>query len=259
MAGSEAEERIRGVAEAALRRRRPSARIIHELVLDQGTCRIDLASVTEDEIVLVEIKSERDVLKRLGKQLGLATRIANETWLCIGEKHAAAIDQLRWAREDRELSAALRSSRTMIERDGLLVPCRFSHHPSDPPVPDVRKVLMMLWAAELQHIARPWGGWSKPRYWCMRTIVENMNGREIRRAVCDTLRRRPFARADDQVGRPLYMGGGPLVQDDPKPTLYRPAPTPAEPIDWEKWKADLARLAGEKAEEEASRPRLPGC
>ncbi len=45
MAGSVAEERIRAKVEAAFRRRWPEARIIHELVLDQGGVRIDLAAV----------------------------------------------------------------------------------------------------------------------------------------------------------------------------------------------------------------------
>lgn len=52
-----------------LRKRWPSARIIHELPLRYSTNRIDLAAVTETEIVSVEIKSSRDVMDRLESQL----------------------------------------------------------------------------------------------------------------------------------------------------------------------------------------------
>jgi hypothetical protein len=52
-----------------LRKRWPGARIIHELPLRYSTNRIDLAAVTESEIVSVEIKSSRDVMDRLEGQL----------------------------------------------------------------------------------------------------------------------------------------------------------------------------------------------
>lgn len=65
MAGSDAEERIRAKVEAELRRQFPTARIIHELVLSSGVSRLDLAAVTRDQIIVAEIKSERDTLSRL--------------------------------------------------------------------------------------------------------------------------------------------------------------------------------------------------
>ncbi|AKU43492.1 hypothetical protein CPT_Sansa88 [Caulobacter phage Sansa] len=233
MAGSEAEERIRALVVAAMRRRWPDARIIHELVLDQGVVRIDLAAVTEDHIALAEIKSERDVLTRLPKQLSLATKIAGETWLCTTLKHAGELDHMRWDRKAPELSAALRHTVLMFEQDGLLKPRHAGG--MDAPVPDVRSVLMMLWAAELQLIAKPFGGWSKPRFWCMRAIVENMSGREIRRAVCQALRRRTFARADDPIG---------VLPPEEKvkaQNLFRD-PAPAPDFDWQAWREQVALL-----------------
>ena len=47
----------------------PSARIIHELPLRYSSNRIDLAAVTEGEIISVEIKSSKDVSDRLEAQL----------------------------------------------------------------------------------------------------------------------------------------------------------------------------------------------
>src|SRR5438309_664980 len=86
MSGSAAEERIRVKAEAMLRRRFPTARIIHELVLKQGGCRIDLAAVTPDLIALVEIKSERDVLTRLPAQIEAAMAVGDLFAVCVAEK-----------------------------------------------------------------------------------------------------------------------------------------------------------------------------
>lgn len=234
---SAAEERIRTATVSAMRRRWPSARIIHELVLDQGCVRIDVAAVTEDHIALAEIKSELDVLKRLPRQLPLCTKIAGETWLVIAPKHVEAVDELRWNRADLELAAAVRASYRLVERNGVLTG---DNRGLDSPVPDVRAMLMMLWAAELQAIARK----VKPRFWCMREIVEHMSGREIRRAVCAALRRRPFARADDPIGAPASTK---------TPTLYT-APPPAAPVDWAKWCEDAKALAAAMPD-----PRIPDC
>lgn len=91
MAGSAAEERIREKAVAAMRRRWPSARIVHELQLEQGGIRIDLAAVSEDFLALAEIKSERDVLKRLPAQISRAMAVADEVWIVIAAKHEKGI------------------------------------------------------------------------------------------------------------------------------------------------------------------------
>jgi len=60
---------MRALIVPELRKRYPTARIIHELPLRYSTNRIDLAAVTEREIVSVEIKSSRDVMDRLEAQL----------------------------------------------------------------------------------------------------------------------------------------------------------------------------------------------
>jgi hypothetical protein len=52
-----------------LRAEYPGARIIHELPLRYSERRIDLAAITESEIVSVEIKSSNDVSDRLESQM----------------------------------------------------------------------------------------------------------------------------------------------------------------------------------------------
>lgn len=66
---SDEEMAMRALIVPELRKRYPSARIIHELPLRYSSNRIDLAAVTEWEIVSVEIKSSRDVMDRLEAQL----------------------------------------------------------------------------------------------------------------------------------------------------------------------------------------------
>jgi hypothetical protein len=88
MAGSEAEERIRAKVEAEFRRRWPDARIVHELVLNQGGVRIDLAAITEDALIVAEIKSERDTLTRLAGQVKASLRVAQCVWVVVADKHA---------------------------------------------------------------------------------------------------------------------------------------------------------------------------
>jgi hypothetical protein len=195
MVGSVAEERIRAKAEAMLRRRFPEARIIHELVLQQGGCRIDLAAVTPDLLALVEIKSERDVLSRLPDQIEAALRVGDLFAVCVAEKVRAKI---RCSWESGEGVKVPWGVPVMVETDeGFaadyhdrdftnLKPARLCN-PADR--------LEMLWAAELMRIS----GTKYPRQRAKHLICETMTGREIRRAVCRELRLRSFPRADPAV------------------------------------------------------------
>ncbi|HEY0920616.1 hypothetical protein [Devosia sp.] len=66
---SSAEVEIRDAVVARLRELRPDARIVHELNVDEGMNRVDVAAIGRDRIVFVEIKSERDKPHRLARQL----------------------------------------------------------------------------------------------------------------------------------------------------------------------------------------------
>lgn len=206
MAGSVAEERIRAKAEAAMRRRWPGARIIHELQLEQGGIRIDLAAVTEETINLVEIKSERDVLKRLTAQIGRAVEVADEVWIVAAEKHRRPIHELRCKYDDGGAHRALGRARVLIERldlDGELhsdAEAWGSDHGPDP-----RARFDLLWRGEqASALGRHFGGASVPSGKMTRArmtalAVEHMTGRELRRAVCAQLRDRTFPRADPRA------------------------------------------------------------
>lgn len=209
MAGSVAEERIRAKAVEAMRRRWPSARIVHELQLEQGGIRIDLAAISDDFLAVAEIKSERDVLKRLPSQIRRAIAVADEVWICIAAKHEAALSEIRSSygaagSEAEDARRAIQGARVMVERldlDGGLHVDSWSMR-NRPNTPDPRRRFDLLWRDEqASALARHFGGMvgsagKLTRDYMTAQAIEHMTGRELRRAVCAQLRDRTFPRAD---------------------------------------------------------------
>lgn len=66
---SEAEREVREAVVARLRLIRPDARIINEINASAFGNRIDVMAVSRTEIISVEIKSKKDKLSRLPKQI----------------------------------------------------------------------------------------------------------------------------------------------------------------------------------------------
>lgn len=216
MAGSEAEERIRARAEQRLRGLFPTARIIHELQLEQGGVRIDLAAVTEDHLCVVEIKSERDTLERLSRQIMRATQVADEVWICVAAKHATRLEEIKcWWKEKDEAKAkayrlearALYGAEVFVENSlGILGAWEHRRERRDKLFTDPRARFDLLWAEEQRSaIGRHFGGAGMGRAEALtrgqlcRLAVEHMSGRELRRHVCQQLRARHFPRADPPV------------------------------------------------------------
>lgn len=188
---SEAEERIRSKCEAALRQQFPDARIIHELVVHQGSCRLDLAAVTPSRIVLVEVKSERDVLARLPQQAKEARRVSDLFRAVVTEKH---LDKARayagWLETVTEDEFA-RSIGTSYATKQLMAT------PVNAPAR-----LAMLWADELRIVAEC--GSKANRTDCIFKASEYFTGSEIRRRVCAALRARSYPRADPPILSDLF-------------------------------------------------------
>lgn len=225
MAGSIAEERIREKVVAALRARKPEARIIHELVLTQGGERIDVAAVWPAGLILAEIKSERDTLSRLQAQLRTAGAFECEVWLCLAEKWRPAIEAMQTQGLNhrrapiRADDPEMRCGYTLIsdpnpchipelsrgdlhvryETDEGLSPIRMhSSWMERPRSLNGRALLNMLWADELRQLTGL--GVRASRGTCIVHAQEYMTGSEIRRGVCAALMARPFPRADAPSG-----------------------------------------------------------
>jgi len=191
MTGSVAEERIREKAEAALREVWPSARIVHELMLRQGGCRIDLAAITAERLIVVEVKSERDVLDRLRRQMLQARRVADCAIVALADKHwrkaweGNHVSILEAAEEDKV--------RLALERRARSTHAATTNAPAR---------LEMLWASELRRVAST--NERASRGYSIQLAADNLTGAEVRRRVCAALRARPFPRADPPVLSELF-------------------------------------------------------
>jgi NADH pyrophosphatase NudC (nudix superfamily) len=191
MSGSPAEERIRAKAEAALREVWPSGRIVHELVVVQGGCRLDLAAVTPDRLIIVEIKSERDVLTRLKEQREQALRVADGFCVALAEKH------WRKAWEDRHVSIL-----DAAKEEEIAVHLRQGQRDVHAATTNSPARLNMLWASELRLVAAT--GDRATRRFSIIKASDEFSGAEVRRRVCAALRARHFPRADPPVLSELF-------------------------------------------------------
>lgn len=223
---SQAEEALRLKTEVALRKARPDARIIHELVLTQGGERIDLAAVWSDGMILAEIKSERDTLTRLPAQLRASLNLGCEVWLALAEKWRDKIDSMQRSHlygdehkiENRKNGRLISTTyaenpdynsqlwRAVIcweTADGLAVP---PHRREVYPPADGAAMLDMLWAEELRAISGTHR--TDNRLKCMHAAREYMTGQEVRRAACAALLARSFPRADPPRGDAVSIDRG---------------------------------------------------
>ncbi len=210
-------ENIRAAVEAQLRRSKPSARIIHELNMEgQGSSRADMAAVTEDEIVLVEIKSNIDTFGRLDHQLKAYRERSHSTLLVVdsrllrNDKRAALFtagyypDIVRW--KYRHAERHLQHINTLPKTTPQL-----RHEPH------AAKLLGMLWQQELVETCYLYGlnvPASCVRYDMIASLCWYLTGEQVCKAVCSELRNREFARADPP------SNPRPVVDEEAAPALF---------------------------------------
>ena len=220
MHGSEAEVRIRDKAVALLREALPDARIIHEFAL--GGVRMDLAAVTPDTIVLVEIKSERDKLDRLPDQVRWASALGGEVWVCYHEKWKDDIAK-RCQSQDTSVKIELKAVNGYTHPDNpLYIPalsgCVLLSETADTPLTpdrwtrdprdrrhrqdsfDNRRLLDLIHKPELLALSKPHGGKSRMSSCDLtRLCHEHMTGAEIRKGVLAHIRAHHFFWADPPI------------------------------------------------------------
>jgi len=205
---SEAEKRLRDKADAELRRQFPDARIIHEF--DVGGCRLDIAAICPDRMILAEIKSERDVLDRLPRQLAVSVEVASEVWLCIPPQHVTAIECRRHSQIiDEDHKIPIRGGYTYAQNpnyiphlwlvelqieteDGFVNPSgrprqKFGVHPTDRML-DSRALLRLLLKHELVELTKCPARWTCEQI--IRKAFDELTGRQIRQGVYTAIRRR---------------------------------------------------------------------
>lgn len=185
---SEAERHLRSMAVDRLRVLMPTARIVHELNVEVGTCRVDIAAVAPDQLVLVEIKSRKDKLDRLGKQCAIFAPACHRLVVCYASE--------RW-----DVSTIYQASDYTAEVWPQDRPEWWSLRGTFKP-PNTSAMLNLLWREELyaeavRHNLQPAKRASRSPL--MTTMWECLTGREIVAAVCRQLRARHFAVADPAV------------------------------------------------------------
>ena len=217
MTRSADEQEIRDAVVEQLRALLPGARIVHELnVAGQGTNRIDVAAIDRAAIVGVEIKSRKDVLKRLDEQWEAFNRCCHYVVVAAHEKHFREYRDPNW-RDDVDPYIDLNHPlflgkyrwRERVwrhpkpeKRERWEKVWQFDPHRDLVAQPQASAMLEMLWAEELRaecgvhRIAAPQ---RSIRSDMIRDMVWFMTGREVVHAVCRQLRQRAFAEADPPI------------------------------------------------------------
>lgn len=180
---SQAEKRIREKAERLLRQHWPDARIVHEF--DLCGVRLDLAAITEDRLILLEIKSELDTLSRLERQVRFALSIGGPVLVVYASRWAGTIRQYRFEGDWRIEWIEERDGPLDVQRPLILAEGNDRY--------DNRALMRLLLKPELFALAKPYGAKTRFDVSTLQTIVhENLTGREIRRGVMAALRARHF-------------------------------------------------------------------
>ncbi|MEM9845533.1 MAG: NERD domain-containing protein [Pseudomonadota bacterium] len=204
---SEAEALIRNDVVAKLRRIRPGARIMHEVNIASGQNRVDVMAVDRAEIIMVEIKSERDKLDRLPEQVASMECSAHHVIAALDRKFMPDIDSLSRPRLEGLPYDLIYwwhpGARDMAE----------AHHPAftwrEPDVADSLQValpigaLSLLWRDELAALCAelrvPAGARANMSQMCA-ALRWMASGREITLGICRELRRRDkCAEADPPI------------------------------------------------------------
>ncbi|UAW08029.1 hypothetical protein Mx4_p30 [Myxococcus phage Mx4] len=155
----------------------PGARVLHEVGLLHGQCRVDVAALSPARLHGWEIKGDTDSLKRLPAQVEAYSRVLDRCTLVVGDVHLAAAEPLLpswWG--------VLRPVRTHwgvafeVVRQGADNP--FREHPS---------TISLLWRGEaealLEDLGAARGMRGKPRHRLYARLNEVMPPEELRARV----------------------------------------------------------------------------
>lgn len=205
VAVSDQERAIRADTVTRIRQLWPDARVIHELNVEKGVVRADIAAVTRDQLFLFEVKSERDKLHRLSKQIQHFHPVCHGLVVVAHEKWCGRAAELGYPNCDVGKIIRHHSAGTLWqwpEPEG-----RYFRHWDRPPTlttPWHHRMLRLLWTDELRAVAKDVGVTATaraPGYQLANLIAAQVPGAKIEAAVCAALRARAFAWADEPAGR----------------------------------------------------------
>lgn len=195
---------MRVAVEAWGRARYPDARVMHELAV--GGCRIDLAFVAPSHLFGVEIKSSRDTLDRLDRQIKHFTEHLPEVWLAIAERWTESVKSVGDHPVDFDVGRILVINSKVYEK---LPSGPYSYpHPARADRALTTPTLHLLWRSELFALAKEHGLRPSSRA-TVRALLESLaralTGDQIIVGVCKHLRARPTGWQADE---PIRSGDG---------------------------------------------------
>ncbi len=186
MASSE-EAEMRDAVIAWGRAKWPNARVIHELQI--GGCRSDLAFVLPDNLIVVEIKSSRDVMDRFENQMRQYTRHVPEIWIAFAPKWFEHVK-----RHAPHGVGWLQVADGKIEETFVFSERYSSDRPAHMDAVRTVPMLYLLLKPELQSLGRQHRLKIKSKMDCItlyRVLARGLTGDQIVNGVCAHLRARP--------------------------------------------------------------------
>jgi hypothetical protein len=209
------ERRIRQFVHCKLLRRyrdAPETLVLDELGLEHGSCRADIA-VVNGRLIGYEIKSDRDSLARLKRQIIRYDAVFDNVTIVVGPRYGSMIHRRvprHWG-----VIIATAGSRGTINFSTKRKPLLNRRV-------DLLSVAQLLWKAEALRIILnrnpTFGGSRFPRKKLYQYLIDNLDAETIRREVRSCLRRRsnwrdrkPLFRDDDSCQRDATSSGRPAA------------------------------------------------
>ena len=200
-------KRYRGATEIELRQavetwgreRWPDARVCHELVMDRGNVRLDVAFVRPSRLIVVELKSGYDTMERAIHQVSVARLAAHEVWLITDRRHGHDVRMVKFLLP----SIGTAHGETVGMENTLRI--KVAEEPA-PQAPHPEALASVLWVEELRAALR-WGGTRAPPHITLVRAMAALPPRERDALVCRELRaRKALWRADPPISRePDYV------------------------------------------------------
>lgn len=203
MRRSKSELEMRDAVVAWGRDRWPEARVCHELPV--GRCRADLAFVSPRHVAVVELKSERDTLRRLPDQWREFRDHVPEVWLAVDPRWDDATRNY----DPRVLTRSGRVGGYYAARRDVDLHFDWTRVP---------RLLNLLWRDELGAIAaRHFPARFRaraPRYQLVPGLARELTGTQIVAEVCRELRARRAFPAFPPSDPPLATGLSEETEDE---------------------------------------------
>jgi hypothetical protein len=161
-----------------------NARIVEELGLEHGSCRVDIA-VVNGFLHGFELKSDADNLLRLPRQVEAYSRSMDRATLVVGEEHlttAVAMLPLWWG-----IKIVRRSNKGQLK---LETHRRLRNNPA----PSLFHMAHLMWRTEVEEVLRADGASPKElnvnRAGLYRLFVDSMPPSDVRRNIREALKSR---------------------------------------------------------------------